>query len=121
MQLTEQEKDFAKALIKLTANGASYIPGEPKEITKFVIEELQKELEAQTGKATINDFIDSAEQVIITGGKAFGSEKAQSLCNNLAEAIDAGQDGRYFEVFTEGLQVIQDIKKVAKENKGKGK
>lgn len=117
--LTAEHKAFGSALCDLAVKGASYIPGEPLEITEFIMAELAKKFAEQTGKATINDFIDSAEQVIITGGKAFGSEKAQSLCNNLAEAIDAGQDGRYFEVFTEGMQVIQDAKKVHRENKAK--
>lgn len=71
--MTPEQKAFASALCKLVADGASYIPGDAQEITDFILTELSAKFADQTEKASLNDFFDSAEQVILAGGAAFGS------------------------------------------------
>lgn len=109
--------DFIKANIKALALGCSYIPASASEIEQLVIATLAEETAKITGPAPVLDFIEAGEQLIITGTAAFGTEAVKKLGADLAEAISDGAHEKYFQVFTDGLGIIKDVKEIVKENK----
>lgn len=112
--LTPKLTNFLDAIAGVIANSTSYIEGDAGEINEYLATKIAEKQAAITTKATVNDFVDSAENLLKAGADAFANEKVKALLYALAEITDDAQNARFFELFPDGIELMKAIKKLKK-------
>lgn len=108
--MTTTETAFLDAIAAVAVDGESYVTGDAADITSYLLGKMDALRQAKTGKATVQDFINDAENLATTGAALFGNAKVQALVDAIVKAGQDGEAGKVMALIPDGIAIYSDIK-----------